>query len=57
MAQQGEQARVGAREGFPYNSVRLVLLANSKWYEVDFHAIFLSDKALYPFKKIALPQI
>jgi hypothetical protein len=35
MAQQGEQMRVGAREGFAYNSVKLVLLANGSRYEVD----------------------
>ncbi len=36
MAQQGKQMRVGAREGFAYHSVQLVLLmANSNRYEVD----------------------
>ncbi len=30
MAQQGEQMRVGAREGFAYHSVKLVLLANGR---------------------------
>jgi hypothetical protein len=34
MAQQGEQMRVGAREGFAYHSVKLVLLANGNWDEV-----------------------
>ncbi len=29
MAQQGEQMSVGAREDFPYISLKLVLLANS----------------------------
>ncbi len=28
MAQQGKPVRVGGREGFAYNSVKLVLLAN-----------------------------
>jgi hypothetical protein len=35
MAQQGEQVRVGAREGSPYKSVKLVLLDNCNSYEVD----------------------
>jgi hypothetical protein len=35
MAQQGKQMRVGAREGFAYHSVKLVLLANGRGYEVD----------------------
>ncbi len=36
MAQQGKQMRrVGAREGFAYHSVKLVLLANGDKYEVD----------------------
>jgi hypothetical protein len=35
MAQQGKQIRVGAREGFPYNSVKLVLLADGNKHEVD----------------------
>jgi hypothetical protein len=32
---QGKQMRVGAREGFACNSVKLVLLANDNRYEVD----------------------
>jgi hypothetical protein len=35
MAQQNKQMRVGAREGFAYQSVKLVLLANVNRYEVD----------------------
>jgi hypothetical protein len=40
MAQQGKQMRVGAREGFAYNSVKLVLLANGNRYEVDYNTFF-----------------
>jgi hypothetical protein len=40
MAQQGEQMRVGAREGFAYHSVKLVLLANGNRHEVDFNMFF-----------------
>jgi hypothetical protein len=50
MAQQGKQMRVGARKGFAYNSVKLVLLANGNRYEVDSKTIFLSGKAIYPFQ-------
>jgi hypothetical protein len=55
MAQHGKQMRVGAREGFPYNSVKLVLVANSKRYEIDSNTLFLSGKALYPFKVLSCP--
>jgi hypothetical protein len=40
MAQQDKQMRVGAGEGFVYNSIKLVLLANGKRYEVDFDNFF-----------------
>jgi hypothetical protein len=40
MAQQGKQMRVGAREGFAYHSVELVLTANGNWYEVDSNTFF-----------------
>jgi hypothetical protein len=50
MAQQGKQMRVGAREGFAYHSVKLVLLANGNRYEFDSNKLFLSGKAIYPFK-------
>ncbi len=40
MEQQGKQMRVGAPEGFAYNSVKLVLLANDNRYEVDFSTHF-----------------
>jgi hypothetical protein len=49
MAQQGKQTRVGAREGFAYYSLKLVLLATGNRYEVDSKTFFLSGKALYPF--------
>jgi hypothetical protein len=32
--------RVGAREGFPNDSVKLVSLANGNWYEVDSNTFF-----------------
>jgi hypothetical protein len=35
MAQQGKQIRVGAREGFACQSVKMVLLANGNRYEVE----------------------
>ncbi len=56
MAQQGKQMRVGAREGFAYHSVKLVLLANGNRYEVDSNTCFLYGKALYP-KEIVLSQL
>jgi hypothetical protein len=40
MAQQDEQMRVGAREGFKYHPVTLVLLANGKKHEVDSTTFF-----------------
>jgi hypothetical protein len=48
--------RVGACEGFAYNSVKLVLLANVNRYEVDSSSFFLSDKALVLFKILPRPQ-
>jgi hypothetical protein len=56
MAQQGKQMRVGAREGFAYRSVKLVLLANSNRYEVDSNTFFLSGKTL-SILSIALSQL
>ncbi len=50
MAQQGKQTRVGAREDFAWNSVKLVLLANSNRYEVHSETFFPIGRALYPFK-------
>jgi hypothetical protein len=56
MAQQGKQMRVGAREGFAYDSVKLVLLANGNRYEVDSDKLFHSGKALYPFRILHCPN-
>jgi hypothetical protein len=47
MAQKGKQVRVGAREGLPYNPVKVVLLANDNRSEVDSKTFFISGKALY----------
>ncbi len=47
MAQQGKQMRVGAFEGFGYQSVKLVLPANGNMYEADSYTCFLTGKALY----------
>ncbi len=38
--------RVGAHEGFAYNSVEVGLRANGKGYEVDSNTFFLSGKVL-----------
>jgi hypothetical protein len=56
MAQQGKQMRVGAREGFAYHSLKLVLLANGNKYEIDFNTFFLRDKALYLYKLLHCPN-
>jgi hypothetical protein len=48
--------RVGAHDGFSYRSVILVLLANGNRYEVDSNKLFLSGKALYPFKVLPCPN-
>jgi hypothetical protein len=56
MAQQGKQMKVGAREGFAYHSIKLVLLANVNRHEVDFNTFNLSGKALYPFKISPCPN-
>jgi hypothetical protein len=45
MAQQGEQMRVGALEGFAYHSIKLGLLANGNRYEVGSNVFFPSGKA------------
>jgi hypothetical protein len=42
MAQQGKLMRVGAREGFAYHSVELLLLANSNRYEVESNILWYS---------------
>jgi hypothetical protein len=55
MAQQGKQVRVGAREGFAYNSVKLVLLANGNNYEVDSNAFFFFNW-LSPVSTLTFPD-
>jgi hypothetical protein len=40
MAQQGNQMRVGAREGFGYHSVKLALMAKGNRYDVDSNTLF-----------------
>jgi hypothetical protein len=42
--------RVGTRETFTYDSVKLVLLANGNRYEVDSITFLQSCKALYSLK-------
>jgi hypothetical protein len=46
MAQQDEQMRVAAHDGFAYHSVKQVLLANGNSYEVDSNTLFLIGNAL-----------
>jgi hypothetical protein len=48
--------KVGACEGFAYNSVKLAFLANGNMYEVDSNTLFQSGKALYPFKMLPCPN-
>jgi hypothetical protein len=50
IAQQGKQMRVGARQGFAYNSINLVSLATVTVMRLNPVCIFMSGKALYPFK-------
>jgi hypothetical protein len=57
MAQHGKQMRVRARKGFPYHSVKLVLLANSNRYEVDSNTFCSSGKAIYAFDKLPLSKL
>ncbi len=47
MTQQGKQGSAGVCKGFPCNSVKLGLLANSNRHEVDPNTCFLSGKALF----------
>jgi hypothetical protein len=42
--------RVGARKGFAYHSVRLVLLANGNRYEVDSITFLHGREAFYSFR-------
>jgi hypothetical protein len=48
MAQQGKQMRVGACNGFEYQSVKLVIPANR--YDVDSNMLCLIGNACEPFK-------
>ncbi len=57
IAQQNKQMRVGAREGFPYSSVKLFWLANGDRYEFDSNTLFPSGKALYPFRILPCPAV
>jgi hypothetical protein len=59
MTQQGKQVRVGARERFPYNLLKLVLLVNENRYPIDPNTFFfLSGKALYQTKILtAVPAL
>jgi hypothetical protein len=52
MVQQGKHMRVGAREGFPYHSVTLVLLANGNRYEADPNTLLPSAKGLYLIQEL-----
>jgi hypothetical protein len=56
MAQQGKQMRVGARKGFTYRLLKLVLPANSNKFGIDFKTFFLRGKALYPIKILPCPK-
>jgi hypothetical protein len=56
MAQQGEKMRVGAREGFAYHSMKLVLLASGNRYKVEFNTFFLINKAVQPFNVSPCPS-
>jgi hypothetical protein len=56
MAQQGKQMRVGARKGFAYDSVKLVLLAKGNQYEVESNTLFISGKALSSFEVLPFPN-
>jgi hypothetical protein len=60
MAQQGKQMRGGIREGFAYNSVRMVLLANGNMFEVDYNTFFLSGEefdVIIPFRIRPCPTL
>jgi hypothetical protein len=58
MAHQDKQDGIGEREGFPCNSVELVLLANGNRYAVDSNTFSLSGKALsVSITNLALSQL
>jgi hypothetical protein len=46
----GNQMRSGACEGFPYRSVKLVLLANGYRYEMDSSLFYLNYKTFHSFR-------
>jgi hypothetical protein len=50
MAQQGKQTKIGAHEGFAYNTVTLISPANVNMYEVDSNTYFLNGQAIYPLR-------
>jgi hypothetical protein len=56
MAQESKQMRVGAREGFAYHSVQLVLLANGNGYEFNSNTFFTCGKDLYSFTVFPYPN-
>jgi hypothetical protein len=47
MAQQGKQITVGSRQGFPHNSIKLVLMADANRDEADSYVYFLNNIAIY----------
>jgi hypothetical protein len=57
MVKQGKQGRVGAREGFPCNAVKLVLLANGNRYEIYSKTFFLVVKPSIHKKYIPAPTL
>jgi hypothetical protein len=56
MENQGKQVKVGARGGFPYNSLKLVQLAYCDEFNLDSNTFFLSGKALYPITILPCPN-
>jgi hypothetical protein len=57
MLQQCKEGRVSDHESLPYNSLKLLLLANGDRFEVDYLIpihFLLSGKALYPFEILLL---
>jgi hypothetical protein len=56
MAQQGKKRRRGARKGFAYNSLKLVLLANGNRYEIVSNTFFLVVKPS-SILSFVLPQL
>ncbi len=48
--------RVGAREGFAYHSLKLVLLGTGNSYEVDSITLILSNNAFSPSTMMPFPN-